>query len=83
MTMQLTNERKSDSLEYDMDLSKSEATMLREYGLKKIQEDDEALINYAVNHILFEMTQNLEYNIEKLKKIVENKRKIKKNSKKA
>lgn len=79
MAMKLSNEKKIQTLEYDIDLNNEEAGLLREYGLKRIQEDEDALINYAINRVLFDMSQNLEENIEKMKKIVENKRKTKKN----
>lgn len=37
---------------FDMDMSEKERAILACYGLKQIKNDEEALINYAVNKIL-------------------------------
>lgn len=37
---------------FDVDFDKKEWDMLRDYGLGLIKNDEEALINYAVNDIL-------------------------------
>lgn len=39
---------------FSLDLDEDIAQMLKEIGLNKIKDDDEALINYAVNEVLKE-----------------------------
>lgn len=39
---------------FDVSMDKKEHKFLRDYGLDQIKNDDEALINYAVNKILGE-----------------------------
>ena len=39
---------------FDVNMDKKEHAFLKNYGLEQIQNDDEALINYAVNKILAE-----------------------------
>jgi len=37
---------------FDVDFENKEYALLKDYGLKEIQNDSEALVNYAVNKIL-------------------------------
>ena len=50
--MKIGKETIEESCKFDIDLSSKEAATLKEYGLKNIQNDDAALINYAVNKML-------------------------------
>ena len=50
--MKLSKETIEKYHKFDIDLDKKEYKILRDYGLKLINSDDEALINYAVNKIL-------------------------------
>jgi len=43
---------------FDVSFDKKEHSFLRDYGLDQIKNDDEALINYAVNKILREAVKN-------------------------
>jgi len=49
------NEKIVEMVEFPIDMSEEEAEALCEKGLEWIKEDKEALINYAVNHILQEV----------------------------
>jgi len=81
MSIQIKNERPTKTWEYDIDgISQEEAMQLRNYGLEKIKEDDDALINYAFNRIIFDYSQNLAKNVDILKKIVDKKKKSRKNA---
>ena len=51
--MELGPETKETFYKFPLDLSEKEAKYLRDIGLKQIESDDEALINYAVNYILY------------------------------
>jgi len=53
--MKFDNERTKEYCEFEMTFTNEEARRLREYGLAQIMNDDNELINYAVNHILKEM----------------------------
>ena len=53
--MELTNERKEEMIAFDVDIEDEEAERLADVGLDLIKNDKNALINYAVNHILKEM----------------------------
>jgi hypothetical protein len=76
--MELTNEKLVKSYEYDIEgLSPEEYTHLRNYGLKEIKKDDEALINYAFNKILYDFTQDMANNVKRLDKLVEQAKKDK------
>ena len=50
--MELSKEKKQTVYAFDLDVSDQEHKMLKEFGLKTIKDDDDALINYAVNYIL-------------------------------
>jgi len=52
--MKLGKETKVDYCKFDVEFENNEFQILKDYGLKKIQEDDEALVNYAVNKILID-----------------------------
>lgn len=69
--MELKNERYKDVVEYDIDLSETESKVLVEMGLKLIAEDKNELINYAINHILRDLKNELESGNETLKTIIE------------
>jgi len=71
--MILKKEREVKCYEFDADFTKEEAKELKEYGLKIIADDDNALINYAVNKILTKYVEN-QKEIQHIKKF--SKRKI-------
>lgn len=50
--MKLGKERKIKYAEFDVDFSDEEFQKLKEFGLKRIVEDDKSLVNYAVNILL-------------------------------
>ena len=52
--MNLQNERKEEVFKFDVDLSDKEARSLREIGLDRIKNDDQALIEYAIVALLEE-----------------------------
>jgi len=50
--MKLGKETKVKYCNFDVTFEDKEFKMLKDYGLKEIQKDDSALVNYAVNKIL-------------------------------
>ena len=50
--MKLSKEVIEKCHRFDLDLNKEEHKFFKNYGLEQIKEDDEALINYAINKIL-------------------------------
>jgi hypothetical protein len=56
-------------VDYSVKLSPQEAKILRDLGLKQIQTDDDALIDYAINRMLWDITINLEKKVDMLTKI--------------
>ena len=50
--MEITNERKIECWELDVDLSEEEMTEMSSLGLDLIKDDKEALINYVFNRML-------------------------------
>lgn len=50
--MKIVKETEEKSYKFVVDLSTKESAVLKEYGLKSIENDDEALINYAINKIV-------------------------------
>lgn len=77
MSLELANERVGKTYEYDMHLSKKESQELRNYGLERIQNDENELINYAVNCILRDIVDTLGKDVKKKKKLVELKKMLK------
>lgn len=69
--MELKNEKNSGVVEFDLDLSDEEAKKLAEIGLEMIAQDKDELINYAVNHILYEMVSKLEKDNTILTKLID------------
>jgi hypothetical protein len=53
-----------------IDLTAEQARVLRNLGLKWIQNDDDALIDYAVNKLLFEISQDIEKRNNLIKKVL-------------
>ena len=82
MSLEMLNERKVETVEYDLNLSDEEAKNLKEMGLREIAKDDNACINYAINHALRTMINKLEQDNTLLDKLVKKERKIKKIQKK-
>lgn len=58
--MELGDEREEKYCKFSLDLSDAEAKYLRDVGLKHIENDEEALIEYAVNFILEQKVEDLE-----------------------
>ncbi len=56
--MELGKERKETVYKFDLDVTPSEAKMLRDLGLQRITNDDRALIEYAVVSLLEEKIKN-------------------------
>ena len=54
---------------FDVDCTDVEWKTLKEYGLKKIQEDDLALINYAVVDLLKKYIESKDGTVKSTKKI--------------
>jgi hypothetical protein len=50
--MKFGKETSEEYCKFDVELSNKEWAMLKDYGLKLIQNDEGALINYAFNKIL-------------------------------
>lgn len=61
-----------------MDLTKEEAESLKKLGLKWISEDENALIDYAINKMLSDIAMNLEKRNQFLEKIKKQEEKNKK-----
>jgi len=57
--MDLEGEKHIEMVEFDVDFTQDEIDRLKSYGLEKIQNDEPALINYAVNLILEETVKNI------------------------
>jgi len=57
--MKLENEREETVYKFDVDFTDNEADVLVDIGLKRIKNDREALINYAVNALLKEYVENI------------------------
>jgi len=74
--MEINDERKETYYKYNIDATDEEAALLKEIGLKRIQTDDAALINYAVVKMLEDYIQELAQK-EKSKDGTQNKRKRK------
>jgi hypothetical protein len=64
--MELGKERVEDVYCFPLDLDEDEAKRLRDIGLEQIANDEEALINYAVNFILAQQIEQLEETNSKL-----------------
>ena len=74
--MNITNERKVPYAVFDLeDLTSVEIANLREIGLREIQKDDEALIQYGVEVILRQFVGNLENNVKRLKNLIKKEKK--------
>jgi len=58
--MELGQEKEELFYSFPLDLSDEEAKRLRDFGLKVIAEDADALINYAVNYMLKKQVEKLE-----------------------
>jgi len=56
--MKIGKEKKEIYYKFDVDFEKNEYETLKEYGLKEIVKDDNALINYATNKILINAVKN-------------------------
>lgn len=52
--MKLGKETTEKYCKFNVEFENGEFKMLKDYGLKEIQKDDSALINYAVNKILID-----------------------------
>jgi len=50
--MKFGKETAEKYVKFDVDIDNNEYDMLKNYGLEQIKNDDQALINYAVNKIL-------------------------------
>jgi len=50
--MKFGKETKKVYCQFEFEFEDKEFQMLREYGLKEIAKDDNALVNYAINKIL-------------------------------
>jgi hypothetical protein len=66
---------KIEAEENELLLTESEARILRMLGLKWIEEDTEALIDYAINKILFDVMKQTQSKNELLTKLI-NKNKV-------
>lgn len=55
--MELTNERKESWCRYDAIMPDNEKELLLRIGRERVVNDEEALINYAVNSILMEFIE--------------------------
>lgn len=64
----------------ELQLTNIEAQTLRALGLKWIQEDDEALIDYAVNKILYDLFCKTEQKNILLTKLIEKEKNLKQRS---
>ena len=73
--MKLDNEKKECFYKYDLDLQSEEYKMLKEYGLKHIVNDDDALINYAVVRILKESIEDAGKLNSVMKKLIKKEKK--------
>ena len=58
-----------EMVDYRVKLSPQDAKILRDLGLKQIQNDEDALIDYAINRMLWDITVNLEKKVDMLTKI--------------
>ncbi len=61
---------KIEAEENELLLTESEARILRMLGLKWIEEDTEALIDYAINKILFDVMKRTQSKNELLTKLI-------------
>lgn len=68
--MNLNKERKTEIVEYDIDISDQEADNLAKYGLEMIKNDKQELVNYAVNHILKQVTVDMEKDNKLLERLI-------------
>ena len=68
--MNLNNERNTEMVEYDLDISDQEAEQLAKYGLEMIKKDKVELVNYAVNHILKQVTVDMEKDNKLLERLI-------------
>jgi len=73
--MKLENEKKECFYKYDIDLQPEEYKMLKEYGLKHIVDDPDALINYAVIKILKESIEDTGKLNNVMKKLIKKEKK--------
>lgn len=73
--MKLGKETKETYYKFDCEFSDDECDKLVEYGWREIQKDEAALVNYAVNKLLYNAVE-----ANKTKKGAKNERKTKKNS---
>ncbi len=60
--MSITNERKIELIEFDIDLDDDLYKFLVKFGLEKIKEDKKELASYALNYILKEKIKSLNLN---------------------
>ncbi len=76
--MELTNERKTDWVEFDIDLSDEESDRLVKYAQENIFKDQSALINWSVNDIFKKMVDKLDNDPKKVETLLKGKLKAKK-----
>ena len=55
--MEILNEKKKEYYQMEFEMSEEELNELAEYGLEKIKDDKDELVNYAVNLILKEFME--------------------------
>jgi len=69
--MEFIKEKNVEMVDFEIDMSEEEREALSRIGLEWIKEDKNALINYAVNHILREIVEK-----EEVQKFLEKKAKL-------
>lgn len=57
-------------VDHFIDLTPQEAKILKNLGLKWIQEDEKALIDYAINKLLFDISQDITKRNELIRKVI-------------
>ena len=55
--MEFIEEKKVEMVDFEIEMSEEERKNLSKLGLEWIKNDENALINYAVNHILREIVE--------------------------
>jgi len=56
--MKILSEKKKEYYQMEFEMSEGELEMLAEYGLEKIKDDKNELVNYAVNLLLKEFVED-------------------------
>lgn len=72
--MEITNERKSYIYKYDLNCTDDERVKLKKYALERIQNDEQALLEYAVISLLQDAIMKNDPSLFKNKRIKKEKK---------